>query len=393
MTARLDAILDAATGTGVPGVVAMATTADGVIYQSASGVRDITTGVPMTPDAVFWLASMTKPITSVAAMQLVERGRLSLDAPIADVLPVLRARQVLDGFDAGGGPVLRPARTEVTLRQLLTHTSGYGYETWNADLVRAHAVMGLPARAQDWEQLEREPLLFDPGTDWNYSISTDVVGKAVEAASGMKLGAYLAAHVLGPLGMHDTGFALTAAMRARAVTMHARQPDGSAAATDIDPTAGREFMDGGGGLRGTAADYMRFLRMLLNGGTLDGVRVLAPDTVATMCRNHIGDLVGRPMRSGMPQLSQDADFFPGMVQKWGLGFLINTAPAPSGRSAGGLAWAGLGNTYFWIDPVRGVAGVVLGQIFPFADPAMLKLLWGFEAGVYGSGHAPAVAIQ
>lgn len=387
MTAKLNAILDAATRGGIPGVVAMAATAAGVIYQGASGVRDIATGVPMTADSVFWLASMTKPVTSVAAMQLVEQGRLALDAPIADVLPALRGRQVLDGFDAGGAPVLRPARTEMSLRQLLTHTSGYGYETWNADLVRAHAATGLPARAQDWEQLAREPLLFDPGTDWNYSISTDVVGKAVEAASGMKLGAYLADHVLGPLGMDDTGFAPTAAMRARAVTMHARQPDGRAAATDIDPTAGREFMDGGGGLRGTAADYMRFLRMFLNGGTLDGARVLAPETVTMMGRNQIGDLVGRPMRSGMAHMSQDADFFPGMEQKWGLGFLINTAPAPSGRSAGGLAWAGLGNTYFWIDPARGVAGVVLGQLFPFADPAMLELLWAFEAGVNGSVHA------
>jgi len=381
MTAKLDAMLDAATRADVPGVVAMAATAEGVIYQGASGLRDIATGAPMTPDSVFWLASMTKAVTSVAAMQLVEQGRLALDAPIADVLPMLGTPQVLDGFDAGGMPMLRPARAVVTLRRLLTHTSGYGYETWNAELVRAHRAMGLPSRARDWAELAREPLLFDPGSDWNYSISTDVVGKAVEAVSGMPLAAYFTAHIFGPLRMHETGFALTAAMRDRSVALHARQADGSVVATGSDPTAGRDFLNGGGGLRGTAPDYVRFLRMFLNGGTLDGVRVLEPETVASMGQNHIGELVGRPLRSGMAQLSRDADFFPGMEQKWGLGFLINTRTAPSGRSAGGLAWAGLANTYFWIDPARGVAGVLLGQMLPFADTAMLELLWAFERGV------------
>jgi CubicO group peptidase (beta-lactamase class C family) len=182
--------------------------------------------------------------------------------------------------------------------------------------------------------------------------------------------------------MHETMFAANAAMKARFVTVHARQPDGSAVATDYDPTAQLGFLNGGGGLRGTASDYIRFLRMLLAGGTLDGARILAPATVAMMGQNHIGELIGRPMRSVVAHLSQDADFFPGMAQKWGLGFLLNTQVAPSGRSAGGMAWAGLGNTYFWIDPVRGVAGVVLAQILPFADPVVLELLWAFERGVY-----------
>jgi CubicO group peptidase (beta-lactamase class C family) len=383
MTDRLDLVLDGATADGrVPGVVAMAATADGVIYQGASGMRDIATKVPMTSDSVFWLASMTKAVTSVAAMQLVEQGLLALDAPVAEILPLLASPQVLDGFDAAGAAILRPARTTMTLRHLLTHTSGYGYEVWNADLIRAHQAMGLPPRAEDWAGLAREPLLFDPGTDWNYSIATDVVGKVVEAVSGLSLADYFTSHIFTPLGMHETMFAANAAMKARFVTVHARQPDGSAVATDYDPTAQLGFLNGGGGLRGTASDYIRFLRMLLAGGTLDGARILAPATVAMMGQNHIGELIGRPMRSVVAHLSQDADFFPGMAQKWGLGFLLNTQVAPSGRSAGGMAWAGLGNTYFWIDPVRGVAGVVLAQILPFADPVVLELLWAFERGVY-----------
>jgi methyl acetate hydrolase len=387
MADKLQAILDAPTADGiVPGVVAMATTADRVLWHGASGVRDLSTGARMTEDTVFRLHSMTKAITSVAAMQLVEKGLLSLDAPIAEILPMLADPMVVDGFDAAGTAILRPARTTMTLRHLLTHSSGYGYEIWNADLARVHASLGLPARPHDWDSLAQEPLLFDPGTDWNYSISTDVVGKAVEAASGLSLGEYFASYIFRPLGMTDTGFAVTDAMRSRSVAIHARQPDGSAVAMAEEAPAPAAFMNGGGGLRGTAADYIRFLRMLLGGGTLGagGSRILAPETVALMGQNHIGDLAFRPMLSAIADRSNDADFFPGMIQKWGLGFLLNTEAAPSGRSAGGMAWAGLANTYFWIDPVRGIAGVVLAQVFPFADTAVLDLLWKFEAGVYAA---------
>jgi CubicO group peptidase (beta-lactamase class C family) len=383
MTQAIDAVLEAAVARGdAAGVVALAGNRDGLLYQGTAGVRAAGTAQAMTADTVFWIASMTKAVTSVAAMMLVEQGRLSLDAPIADLLPALAAPQVLEGFAANGTPRLRPARSTMTLRHLLTHTSGFGYERWSADLQTAHSRLGLRSVPTNWDGLAREPLLFDPGTDWNYSISTDVVGKVIEAASGTTLAEFLQTRICAPLGMADSTFLLTDAQRARLARVHQRQPDGTLLPIDYPVGNGRGFLVGGGGMCGTAADYMRLLRLLLSGGTLDGVRLLAPETVAEMSRNQIGALTVRPLLTISPETSADAEFFPGMVQKWGLGFLINTERTPSGRSPGGLAWAGLGNTYYWMDPTRGVAGVVMTQSLPFADPRVLALLFAFERELY-----------
>ncbi len=381
--AAIDAALSRATAAGeVAGAVAMATTATDLLYQGCFGAADRATGRPLRPDSIFRLASMTKAITSVAAMQLVERGKLALDTPIAAVLPHLAAPMVLDGWN-GPMPVLRPAARPITLRHLLSHSAGYGYDIWNEEVRRATAALGLPPRPGNVDELARTPLLFDPGTRWNYSIATDIVGHAIEAASGMALDRYLAAHVTGPLGMADTTFTLTDAQRPRLVAVHQRQPDGSLGAGDRPAGNGPGFLAGGGGLVGTAGDYLRFLRMLLRGGSLDGARILAPETVAEMGRNQIGDRLVQKMVSSVPASSYDCDMFPGMDQKWGLGFLINTAPGPNGRSAGSLAWAGLVNTYFWVDPAAGIAGLILTQSLPFADPKALSLLGALERGVYG----------
>lgn len=381
--AAIDAALQRATeAQEIAGAVAMVTTASETLYQGCFGTSDLSTGAKLRPDSIFRLASMTKAITSVAAMQLVERGKLNLDAPIAAVLPHLAAPMVLDGFQ-GPMPILRPAARPITLRHLLTHTSGLGYDVWNADLKRASDALGLPGRPTSVDELARFPLLFDPGSRWNYSISTDVVGHAVAAASGMAIDEYLATHVTGPLGMADTTFTLSDAQRPRLVAVHQRQPDGSLGAGQRPAGNGPGFLAGGGGLVSTAGDYTSFLRMLLRGGTLNGARILAPETVADMARNHIGDNRVVPMVSAMPSSSYDCDMFPGMEQKWGLGFLINTQQGPNGRSAGSLAWAGLVNTYFWIDPTAGIAGLILTQSMPFADPKALALLAALERGTYG----------
>lgn len=381
--ATIDAALHRATQSGeVAGAVAMAASATDLLYQGCFGTADNATGAPLRMDSIFRLASMTKAITSVAAMQLVERGRLSLDAPIAAVLPHLAAPMVLEGFQ-GPMPNLRPAARPITLRHLLSHSSGFGYDIWNPDLKRAWSALGIAGRPTNVDELARTPLLFDPGSRWNYSISTDVVGHAIEAASGERLDRYLATHVTGPLGMADTTFTLSDAQRPRLVAVHQRQADGSLGAGQRPAGNGPGFLAGGGGLVGTAGDYIRFLRMLLRGGTLDGARILAPETVAEMGRNQIGSACVVPMVSAVPTSSYDCDFFPGMEQKWGLGFLINTRPGPNGRNAGSLAWAGLVNTYFWLDPTAGVAGVLLTQSMPFADPRALALLAALERGVYG----------
>jgi len=366
----------------IPGVVAIAANSKETLYQGAFGKRDLSKADAMTPDSVFWIASMTKAMTTAAAMQLVEQGKLSLDAPIGKVLPDLAAPQVLEGFDARGEPKLRPAKNPITLRQLMTHTAGFCYDLWNGDMATYLQKKGLPSITSCKNDALKTPVATDPGTRWEYGINIDFVGKAVEAASGKRLDAYLRDHLFAPLGMNDTGFKLTDPMRKRLVGMHARGPDGSLAPIPFELEQDPEFHMGGGGLYGTAGDYIKFTQMILNKGRGNGNQVLKPETVAMMGQNHIGDLVVTKMTSAALMYTNDVDLFPGIVKKWGLSFLINTAKTPEGRSAGSLAWAGLANTYFWIDPARDVAGVILMQVLPFFDQKCLEAFAGFERGVY-----------
>jgi len=366
----------------IPGVVAMAATGKDVIYQGAFGKRDLSKDDAMTADSVFWIASMTKAVTTAAAMQLVEQGKLSLDEPIGKVLPDLAAPQVLEGFDGNGEPKLRPARKPITLRHLMTHTAGFAYNMWNADILQYLEKTGLPAVTTCKNDALKTPLASDPGTRWEYGTNIDFVGKAVEAVSGKRLDAYLRDHMFTPLGMTDTGFKIGEAQRKRLVGMHARGEDGSLAPIPFELEQEPEFHMGGGGLYGTAADYIKFTQMILNKGRGNGNQVLKPETVALMGQNHIGEINMTKLTSVIGWATNDVDLYPDMVKKWGLSFLINTAKTAEGRSPGSLAWAGLANTYFWIDPARDIAGVILMQLLPFADKQCLETFAGFERGVY-----------
>ena len=382
--ARIDDALCGAVERGeVPGVVAMATSGDGPIYQGAFGVRSLENRAAMTLDTVFRIQSMTKAVTAVAAMQQVEAGNLSLDGPLPDIGErTLDAPQVLDGFDAAGAPRLRPAKRPITLRHLLTHTAGFTYEFWNADTKRfVEAGGALPLMSGQFAAYRR-PLAFDPGERWEYGISIDWVGRLVEWASGQSLDSYLREHVFAPLGMTDTGFVPSSEQHARTVSSHQRQADGTLIAQPLAPATRPEFFAGGGGLFSTASDYLRFLEMLLHGGSRDGARILGPETVALMNRNHTGDLPAGVLKTVMPELTNDVDFFPGAPIRWGLGYMLNIEPGPNGRSAGTLSWGGLRNSYYWLDPARRVGGVIMTQILPFADPAVVRLYGEFERGVY-----------
>lgn len=382
---QVDQVLKAAVDRGdVPGVVAMAATREGPVYRGAFGKRALPDGAAMTGDSVFWIASMTKAITSTAAMQLVEAGKLSLDAPIADILPELASPQVLEGFDAAGEPRLRPARRPITLRHLITHTAGFGYAIWSPDLGRYIETKGIPDIISCQNAALALPLLFDPGEEWNYGINIDWVGKAVERASGERLGAYFSERLFAPIGMQDTAFNLTPQRRSRLAGMHARGEDGTLAPISFEMPAEPEFEMGGGGLYATAADYLSFQQIFLNQGRAGSRQVLKPETVRMLSENAIGELNVRRLKTAVPAYSNDAEFFPGTVKKWGLGFMITTQQVPGGRGAGSLAWAGLGNTYFWIDQARAVAGVILMQLIPFADPQALALFDGFEKAVYAA---------
>ncbi|MGA3399092.1 MAG: serine hydrolase domain-containing protein [Acetobacteraceae bacterium] len=384
-TASIDQVLHQAVAAGdVPGVVAVSADDRGVVYQGAFGRRSLASDDAMSLDTVFRIASMTKAITATAAMQMVEQGKLALDQPAGEVLPELANPMVLEGFDDAGKPVLRPARKQVTLRRLLTHTAGFVYDTWNANQARYAEVTGLPAARTGKREALNAPLGFEPGERWEYGINIDWAGRMVEAVSGQNLEAYMQQHIFEPLGMRDSSFDPRPDWRSRTVQVHSRQANGSLEPIDTPPPpADREFYPGGGGLFSTAPDYIAFLQMLLNGGAYNGARVLQGETVALMAQNHMGDLDVLPLTTFKPAFSNDAEFFPGMSKKWGLSFLINTEDAPTGRSAGSLAWAGINNTYFWLDLKKRVAGVLMTQILPFADPTVLGLLDRFEAAVYG----------
>ena len=379
----IDTILSRAVQSkAVPGVVAVAATDKGVLYEGAFGTREVGKNAPMTPDTVVWIASMTKAITATAAMQLVENGKLGLERPASEVVPELAAAKVLEGFDAAGKPRLRAPKRPITLRHLLTHTAGFGYEIWDPAIAQYQTATGTPGITTCTNAALTTPLMFDPGDRWEYGINIDWVGKVVEAMSGQKLDRYFQEHIFGPLGMKDTSFKISPSQRARLATVHQRGEGGALAPIEFGLPENPEFLMGGGGLYGTAGDYLTFARMIMQDGSFKGVQVLRPETVALMSQNHIGPIEVGVFKTAMPALSHDIELFPGMSKKWGLSFLINTQPAPTGRSAGSLAWAGLANTFFWIDRAKRVCGVFLSQLLPFYDPAAIDVFGKFETEVY-----------
>jgi len=381
---QADQLLSAAVTDGaVPGVVALATNAEGTYYEGGFGERIQGDGVEMTPDTVVWLASMTKAITGAAVMQLVEQGKLELDAPASRVLPELAERQVLEGFDDAGQPVLRPAEGEITLRQLLTHTSGFVYDIWNRDFVKYLELTETPGIISCMNAALDIPLAFDPGSRWDYGIGIDWAGKMLEAASGQSLGAYFRDNLFAPLGMDSTAFRLTDEMRGRMAKVHARLGEREfELQMELEIPQEPEFEMGGGGLYSTIGDYAKFVRMILNKGAADGQQVLKSETVEMMSVNQIGDCRVPLLKSAVPESSNDAEFFPGLEKGWGLSFMILEQDAPTGRPAGSLSWAGMANSFFWIDPKNGIGGVYATQIIPFADTKSLPLAESFESLVY-----------
>jgi methyl acetate hydrolase len=380
----IDALLRGAADAGdVPGVVAMATDRSGSIYEGAFGKRVLGQPAAISLDTVAWIASMTKAITGTAAMQLVEQGKLDLDAAAGGVVGELAQVQVLEGFDAAGQPRTRPPKRPITLRHLLTHTAGFGYEIWNSDIAAYQAARNLPGIISCQNAALGTPLLFDPGDKWYYGINIDWVGKMVEAVSGKRLGAYLQENVLAPLGMTSTAFKITPLMRERLAKIHQRGEDDTLTPQlDLEIPQEPEFDMGGGGLYATAGDYLKFVRMILNRGKANGTELLRPETVVEMSRNNMGANRVSLLKTVAPALSNDAEFFPGMSKTWGLSFQINDETAPTGRPAGGLMWAGLANSYFWIDARTGIGGVYLTQVLPFADKKSLPLYYAFETAFY-----------
>ena len=362
-------------------VAAVAANREGVTFQAAASAEDI---IPaMATDSVVSIMSMTKAVTGAAAMQLVEQGKLQLDAPAGKVCPYLGEVQVLTGFDDNGVPVLRKPKSPVTLRNLLTHSSGFVYDIWNPQFMAYMSQTDTPSIQTRLKKSLEVPLMFDPGERWEYGIGIDWVGQMIEAVTGETLGEYCRKNIFAPLNMNDTGFALTDDMAARAMPTYLRTPDGglmAAPASEGDDEG--EFEMGGGGLSSTMDDFIKFLRMILCDGELDGVRVLNAETVSLMAENSMGDLRVTELPGVVPEMSLAAEFFPGSPKSWGLTFQINEQDENTGRKAGTLMWAGLLNSYYWIDRVSGICGVWTTQVLPFADTPSLQAYYAFEKGVY-----------
>jgi methyl acetate hydrolase len=362
----------------VPGVIGLVVNRERVVYQGAFGVTDLASNRELRTDALYRIASMTKPVTSVALMQLVEQGRIGLDDPAEKYLPELANLKVLESFDAKTGEYkVRLAKSAPTVRHFLTHTSGLAYG------FTSPAWRDLKPRAGETYPFGG-PLLFDPGTRWHYSTSTDVCGRLVEVVSGQKLEDYFRQHIFAPLKMDDTSYNVPESKASRLVPAQQRAGDsmtGGIVLQSPQPGLAIAAPIGGGGLASTASDYGRFVRMWLNGGALDGARVLKAETVALMGQNHIGAVSVPALKSALPR-SADFTFIADGRDKWGLGYLITTDQVAGKRSPGSLSWGGINNTFFWIDPARGIAGVILMQYLPFADAKALATYDAFERAVY-----------
>ncbi|RZM99338.1 1,4-butanediol diacrylate esterase [Bradyrhizobium genosp. SA-3] len=383
-----DAILNetVANGKGVPGVVAMVTDRNGNIYEGAAGKRRTDKPEAMTTDSSFAIFSTTKAITGTAALQLIEEGRLDLDAPAKNYAPDLGKLQVIDGFDAKGQPRLRAPKREVTTRMLLLHIGGFGYDFFNENYLRLATEHGQPSVITSSKASLMTPLLFDPGSRWEYGTNIDWVGQVVEGITGKRLGEVFAERIFKPLGMANTTFEINDVVRSKLAGVHARNADGSLTPMDFELPASPEVHMGGHGLYSTVGDYMRFIRMWLNDGNGPHGRVLKAETVKMAEKNHLGDLKVTALPGVIKSLSNDAEFFPGQSKSWAFTFMVNDEEAPTGRPAGALGWAGLANLFYWIDRQNGFGGYWATQILPFGDPDSFTGYMRFETAFYDALH-------
>ena len=385
MKQKLDDVLAVGVKNGqVPGSVAAMVDKNGMTYIGSAGERTIGSGDVMTTDTVGAIASMTKAVTGAAVMQLVEKGLVDLDAPAETYCAEIGTPRVLEGFDDSGQPILRDARSQVTLRNLLTHTSGYAYDFTDANLTKWHAATNTPGSLSRRFDSLKTPLMFDPGTKWHYGVGIDWAGIILERVTKSTLADYFAEYLLEPLGMVDTGFVCTPSMLERKAALHLRTPDSSFMSFQMPAVENAEFDSGGGGLFSTMTDYARFMRMILNDGELDGTRVLSAETVAQMATNQMGAVRVTGLKSANPGFFNDADIFPGTPKSWGLSFMINEEPLPNGCPTGALMWCGAFNSYFWIDKTTGIAGCYLSQVLPFFDAGASGNFFDFQNAVYAS---------
>ena len=365
--------------------VAAVGNASGQLWSHSAGHRDAQKTSVAANDNIIQIASMTKLITTIGALQLVEQGVLDLDTPITAYVPQLSELQLLKGFDEQNNPILENADRAPTVRELMTHTGGYVYEFWNANAKKA-SELGVTESLFSGGNYSAAPLAFEAGTAWEYGINTEWLGVIIERISGQRLSVYFDENIFGPLGMVDTFYELPQEKMNRSVTLMARVNDELIQFPTAQPApmakGSMAYYWGGRGLYSTVADYGRVLQMLLNDGVLDGETLLNPETVNSMFKNNIGDIQLAALETVMPELSNTADLSFGNPATFGLGLLLHIEGVEGGRKAYSGSWAGLFNSYYWVDRQSKTYGIFGTQILPFFDAASVETLLKLEQAVY-----------
>jgi CubicO group peptidase (beta-lactamase class C family) len=381
----LNAVLSNAVAAGdVPFVVAMSGNSGSITWSGVAGERS--PGLVAAEDTVFRIFSMTKAIGSTAAMILIDRGKLSPDMLVEAILPQFADIKILDGFD-GDTPRLRKPKVKATVRHLATHTTGFVYDFLSADIQKYLEATGHPTLASGLKTSLNYPLVFEPGERWDYGIGIDWLGQIVETVDGRRVDAFCREEIFDPLGMPDTDFEVAEHMANRLAVVQARGEDGQFAEFDLTvPPSNPEFYGMGGALYSTAPDYMQFLRMFLNKGQLDGNRILSEASIEIMLANHIGDLRIGKLTTAVPDILADTEFFPDFEKTHSLGFMRMEENVPEMRTAGSQFWAGILNTHYWFDPARDVAGLMMTQSLPFAEPRFMEVYDRFEQAVYAKAN-------
>jgi len=379
--------LDLAVAEGkLPMSVALVANSDDVLFSHASGFRDVENRQPMLTDSIFAIASMTKLITTIAILQLVESKQVNLDSGLDQYLPDTSNPRILQGFDGEENPIFINASRSPTIRELITHTSGYVYSIWNEIALFAQK-KGVTSAFGEGRDSIITPLYFEPGSKWEYGVGIDLLGLIVEQISGKRLMDFFEERIFLPLQMEDTFFEFPLDKMDRAVMMTARVKNELVESELYQPLAAERgsmsFYNGGGGLYSTVDDYARIMRTLLNEGTLDGKRILSKGMVNQMFKNHIGSLNVLPGKAQIEALSNDFNLAFGEKSKWGLGFLLSTEGTENGRASGSASWAGLFNSFFWIDRENDLCAVFATQVLPFFDEEAVATLISFERAVYG----------
>ena len=382
----LDAVLDYTVNRagGAPGVVAMATDRKANFYEGAVGKRELGKDQPMTLDSVLAIFSTTKALTGTAIMQLVEEGKISLNDAAKKYVPEIAELQVLDGFDAAGQPKTRAPKRDITVNDLMLHISGLCYEFFSHDDLKYRTAKGIPTVVSSSFASIRTVLLHEPGERWTYGVNIDWLGRIVEQQRGKRLGEVFKERIFGPLGMNDIAFTMSDSMKARRAVLHDRAQDGKLTPLpDLMLPQPPEMDMGGHGLYATVGEYMKFIRMFLNDGAGPNGRVLKAETVEKMAKNGLpAGMTSGGWKTSIPSLTNDGEFDPGVTKTWAYTFQRNEEQTATGRPAGSLMWAGLGNLFYWIDRKNGIGGFFGTQILPFQDVAAYPGFVDFEAAVY-----------